>query len=171
MLCTRNFNNHLRNEWQHSLGSPHSVISICTEVNLPHHQTETHGKVCPRGVKECIHSDGKQTAACRTGGEGREQWGVRLGEVRGNATRTNFTFALILFRAKPERNTAGKWDTELTTSHLCLWRALTLTQKRWQWNKEELQGENKLARSLGHRESSPGAPNRAGHGIEPPPAA
>lgn len=101
---------------------------------------------------------------------GPEQWGLEAGWGRGGGvTRTNFTFLLIPLRANPRRHTAGKWDTELTLSHLCLSRALMLTHRKGdnETDKEELQGETSPLRLwvTGSRESALGAPGSA---VKPP---
>lgn len=65
----------------------------------------------------------------------------------GDITATNFTFLWFLLRAKTQRNTAGKWDTELTFSHLCLSRALMLSHRKGD-NETETKKSSKEKTSL-----------------------
>lgn len=71
-------------------------------------------------------------------------------------------------QSNPWRNTAGKWDTELTLSHLCLSRALMLTHRKGD-NETETKESSKEKTNLlnlwvmGSREPSQGAPGSAGH--------
>lgn len=71
-------------------------------------------------------------------------------------------------QTNPWRNTAGKWDTELTLSHLCLSRAMMLTHRKGD-NETETKKSSKEKTSLlsfwvtGSRESSQGTRGCVGH--------